>query len=195
MGLLSVVYSAWEPREPRHWWCPAVGPRPAASPAAACSRPSRGTSAHTWTFYCACAKLRMLAWYAASPAAACSRPSRGTSAHTQTFYCACAKLRNLAYYAASPEAACSRQSRRTSAHTDNLLRMRKVKKFSIVCCQPSGSLLSSVTRDICAQTQTFYCACAKLRNLAYYAASPAAACSRQSRGTSAHTHRHFTAHA
>ncbi len=80
------------------------------------------------------------------------------------------------------------------AQTDNLLRMRKDKKFSMLCSQPSGSLLSSVTRDICAQTQTFYCAFAKLRNLAYYAASPAAACSRLSRGTSAHRHRHFTAH-
>ncbi len=84
-------------------------------------------------------------------------------------------------------AACSTQSRGTSAHTDILLRMRKVKKYSILCSQPSGSLLSSVTRDICAHTQTFYCACAKLRNIAYYAASPAAACSRQSRETSAHT--------
>ncbi len=94
--------------------------------------------------------------------------------------------------------------------------MRKVRKFSIFCSQPSGSLLSSVTRDICSHTDILlrmrtlvefsyiqrqlalvsqaghlrthrhFTAHAQ-RNLAYFAASLAAACSRQSRGTSAHT--------
>ncbi len=88
-------------------------------------------------------------------------------------------------------AACSCQSRRTSAHTtDSLLRMRKVKKFCILCSQPSGSLLSSVTRDIFAHTDILL----RMRTLVefnYILRQLALV----HHAWHLRTHRHFTAHA